>query len=73
MFLQGITKKSGDMTNILGDVTQVPSEVTSGELTSGRLDRKPSTVTYFKPDLEIIIYSRKTLLKTYHFFKPRRD
>ena len=61
------------MTNILGDVTQVPREVTSGELTSGRLDRKPSTVTYFKPDLEIIIYSRKTLLKTYHFFKPRRD
>ena len=49
------------MTNILGDVTQVPSEVTSGELTSGRLDRKPSTVTYFKPDLEIIIYNRKTL------------
>ena len=47
------------MTNILGDVTQVPSEVTSGELTFGRLDRKPSTVTYFKPDLEIIIYSRK--------------
>ena len=73
MFLQVITKKSGDMTNILGDVTQVPSEVTSGELTSGRLDRKPSTVTYFKPDLEIIIYSRKTLLKTYHFFKPKRD
>ena len=47
------------MTNILGDVTQVPGEVTSGELTSGRLDRKPSTVIYFKPDLEIIIYSRK--------------
>ena len=61
------------MTSNLGDVTQVPGDVTSGELTSGRLDRKPSTVTYFKPDLEIIIYPRKTLLKTYHFFKPRRD
>lgn len=24
------------MTNILGDVTQVPGDVTSGELTSGR-------------------------------------
>lgn len=49
------------MTNILGDVTQVPGDVTSGELTSGRLDRKLSAITYFKPDLEIIIYSRKTL------------
>lgn len=58
MFLQVITKKNRRHDD---DVTQVPGDVTSGELTSGRLDRKLSTITYFKPDLEIIIYSRKTL------------
>lgn len=36
------------MTNIPGDVTQVPGDVTSGELTSGRLDRKLSTNNLFQ-------------------------
>lgn len=59
MFLQVITKKIGRHDEYFRRRAQVPGDVTSGELTSGRLDRKPSTVTYFKPDLEIIIYSRK--------------
>ena len=39
---------SGDITKISGNITQVSGDMTSGEMTLGRLDRLPSTVSNIK-------------------------